>query len=512
MPLSIKETSSPAVNARSAHVRSRRSQAIAHVDAESLEEYQMDIAGTAANYDRNYVPRGFQLDSALAIGQNSFVSTYPSSLSGFPISTTRNSLYLNMLSLLQRGRPPPSLSQLIHYYAIQDRWLRSARSYGLLIELAIQRASFKTVRDLLTRMRADGIVADAQTQVLVIRWLVRTGRWEKAWRQVSEDLRKRRSSPLLGTSEDRTLLRQWLELFGTEKQRAFAYSHQPSPVPVQPVESPTDPNPLSEEDTARQQLREKHELLLRRAPHSAGVASQRQNAWMVFTLAEAFLRAGDTISATHITRDYLRSLPSTVDERWRQRCVRIINLHAAGLGNSGKGLERHMEIRKAVTELVSLSPSVVPTSTTLFLLLSSLRKCRRPFARGQRLVDQFVRRWGNSVVDDRVERRLSSFAVKENMLGRASAIINRVAAMWRRRSQRQKLENVADYSSETAPLGRGRYGRPLSLRLRKEILYRRGRSQEVVRWRFLRRRLRRSVWKRRKALGLGLARPGTQSK
>ncbi|KAJ7293500.1 hypothetical protein C8J57DRAFT_1269195 [Mycena rebaudengoi] len=87
---------------------------------------------------------------------------------------SRNSLYKNLLRLLSTPSSSSVLPTLLDYHEMHPG-LRSARSYNLLIWLAIRHAAFGTVQALLSGMTADGIAGNFETHKLKIRWFVTVG-------------------------------------------------------------------------------------------------------------------------------------------------------------------------------------------------------------------------------------------------------------------------------------------------------------------------------------------------
>jgi hypothetical protein len=481
--------------------RRRRSQAIRHVDADSLLEHQMDANPHCFDPNEHYASPAVPLDADLDLAQysteGSITNTFPNSISRvLPIHAPADptTFYRNLLRLHQDCRPPAPLTKLIEYHASQPRLLRSVRSYNFLMALAIQHTSWRAVRMLREQMSADKIGGDAETRELFVRFLVRTGHWERAWQYVHSTLRRQRDSAIRDLGVDRQMVRLWLELFGSEKR-----GHNPRP-PHALASQATNPSiaaqPGDLSGASLQQLQRKHSLLLNRAPLNP-TSLPRSNAYAVYTLVHAFLRAGEVDVALRVTREYLSTLPAALDERWRRRCSRIIDLHAAGIGVPGSGLTRHATIRSRVLDLLALAPAVAPTANTLGLLLSSLRRCRLRYSRGRRLVHQFVRRWGSVLVDDGVQRRLVDFAIQEGKFAYASSIISRrslEAPTWRKQRY-HVMANGASSGGNTPDSTASAPGTRAGLREAKEVVYP-GQGRQRWQWTLLKTRLRRFTLQR----------------
>ncbi|KAI6162123.1 hypothetical protein EDD17DRAFT_1437178, partial [Pisolithus thermaeus] len=142
----------------------------------------------------------------------------------FPAPASQKSLYQNLLRLALSSSH--SIKTAMNYHFHCPKAFRSARSYNFLINLAIRHAAFGTAMRLLLTMREELIPPNMETWKLIVRWLVRTGRWDEAQVRVSHVTRRlpgRQPETSNETYPHTIPLPLWLELFGSQKRGALRY-------------------------------------------------------------------------------------------------------------------------------------------------------------------------------------------------------------------------------------------------------------------------------------------------
>lgn len=348
---------------------------------------------------------------------------------------SQRALFQNMLHFLQSTSSPPEVLRLIEYHSAQPARLRSAKSFNILVALALRNAAFGHVEPLLRQMHNDGVLGNEETKKLIIRYLVRSGRWEDAWHQVSTTMEEERR--VLGHTTRRQVgipLHIWLELFATAKRGAFCrLTSEPS---YRQLDAP-DRMPitkLSSDAPPEHPESGKHRLLMRHYPKSAPANVSRTAARVLSVIVDAMLRTGKDAAALELTQTYLKGLPHDLDSGWQRSCRQLIHLHAVSRGIRLRGVRTHFAKRRTVAALLALHPQLTPNSSTLFLLLSSLQRACNPGTLGRRLVEGYKKRWGAGVEDARVRRRLAAFALKEGHVPLASAVLAREHVARRRRA------------------------------------------------------------------------------
>lgn len=342
-----------------------------------------------------------------------------------------DSLYQNLLFLLSFRTPPPSLPALLDYHDLYPEY-RSTRSYNMLISLALRHSSFGTVQWLLEDMHANGLPADLETWKLQVRWLVLAGWWDQAWKQAvnleSSNLGPIPTSPtsIRGPSppENREIpFSVWLEFFRTMKRGAIRRRARSrwtrgedgilrrTPA-VEIVAEATDPQALY---SARLHTLMTHCPILRQQE------MKRTSPRIIYYVTNLMLQSNQKDAAFRMTRSYLAGLPRTIPQTWTRICLDIIHL-LVSLGSTKKGLPRLYESHRMLISFLALHPSLRPTSTTLFLLLSNLQRAKRCGTVAWNIVRGFRSRWGAHTEDRRVRRRVIALALKEGRMDIVSEV------------------------------------------------------------------------------------------
>lgn len=345
-----------------------------------------------------------------------------------PRPETPASLYRNLLYLLPFRTPSATLPALLDYHDLHPG-LRSIRSYNLLISIALRHASFGSVPWLLSALRKDGMRGNLETSKLTIRWLVQTGNWDQAWNQVfgsakGEEVTSSMSRETRGNRTNKTKrdipLAIWLEFFRTLKRgtvnkrvRGCWRTNKLGEVLLQqPSEAVPEPAHPATLHSAR------YDALMKKRPVMTAKEIVRTPPRLLYFVVTAMLHSKERETALALTTSYMKCLPLVVDDRWSRACLDIIHLFIV-FGSSKEGLQKLYEAHRTLILLLALHPSLRPTSTTLFLLLGSLRRTKRCGTIAWNILQNFKGQWGPRVEDRRVRRRIASFAMKE---GRADIV------------------------------------------------------------------------------------------
>ncbi|KAF9015080.1 hypothetical protein BDQ17DRAFT_14557 [Cyathus striatus] len=300
---------------------------------------------------------------------------------------SRRSLWQNILYLFNIEKA--TLPRLMDYHDLHPKF-QSTRSYNLLISLAIRHQSFGSVRWLFASMQDNGIRPNVETWKLRFRWMVRSGWSDKAWDQFLEAIKH---GDLPVDPGSRTMLDLCAEFY-SPRSRASRGRHSNEPFAR-----------LSIPHHRLRVLWERFSAALEK-----GIASVHpRNAYFMIIL---LLHNRQFSTALSFTSNYFQSLPRELNAHTVDRCLRIVHLQMV-FGSSLRGLAKLYWSRKTMKALLRSNPSLRPTSTSLFLLLSPLKHAKRCGTVAAKIVREFKRKWGPRVEDSRVRRRLASLALKE---------------------------------------------------------------------------------------------------
>ncbi|KAF7299668.1 FAD/NAD(P)-binding domain-containing protein [Mycena chlorophos] len=316
-----------------------------------------------------------------------------------PRATTPNSLFNNLLSLWQTPRTA-SLPVLVDYHELH-RDVRSTRSYNLLISLALSYRSYGTVNLLFKGMALDNIPENIFTAKLKTRYLIRRRSWEHAWRQLCTEYRQQ-AIPLS----------LWLELFANLKQ----------PSPAQD-EQEQEPEQIRRTRRRRATPETRFRTLMLNMP--TFTPEGPKSAYSVLVIVRGMLAAGRPESATALAVRYFHELPEHVDRRWAAKCVLVIDAFIAHEAHKrgGPALADFYSARRKLNSMLALHPDLRPTAKTLAILLSTLRRTRQRGAIAWQTLAKFTSRWGPGVEDQRVRRRVASYAVIQGRLDIFDAVV-----------------------------------------------------------------------------------------
>ena len=302
----------------------------------------------------------------------------PAAMSG--ACRDEDSLFKRLLHFYMSS-PHTSIQSLVAYHGSFPQ-IQSTRSYNLLLRLAIRHSAFGTAHTLLQSMRTSRVTEDLTTWKLCVRLLVREGRWSDAY-NLALDLRKGPSRALFTSGG--VPVSVWAELLGTTKRRAFRGATQLR-------------------DPGMHNLTRYHHLM-RQLPKLGISAEDTPPMDVVYASVAALLRMQQREAARQVTTRFLGVDPKGLG-------LRLVHLHVASEPRK-RTLTTFYRALRDFQGFRVVCPELKPNSTTLFLLLGHLVGVERCGVIGHKLVGWFRRRWGNSVVSPRVERRSLALAVKE---------------------------------------------------------------------------------------------------
>ncbi|KAI6108399.1 hypothetical protein EDD16DRAFT_1838070 [Pisolithus croceorrhizus] len=296
----------------------------------------------------------------------------------------------------------------MNYHFHCPKAFRSARSYNFLINLAIRHAAFGTAMRLLLAMREELIPPNMETWKLIVRWLVRTGRWDEAQVRVSHITRRllgRQPETSNQTYPHTIPLPLWLELFGSQKRGALRYYDRRRPSVTVRREKCTV---------------FRYQVLMRALPLLTSEIHPR----VILILSRTMIGTGHRELAYSMISSYLKNLPSRIRPSHRRTILSIVHLHMCTLPIK-QGLSRHFAQRRILFNFLGVCPSIKPSPMSLFLLLGSLRGSRCCGTLALRCLRKFREQWGPHIESGMVRRRVVDLALKEGRLDAAEDILQR---------------------------------------------------------------------------------------
>ena len=315
---------------------------------------------------------------------------------------------------LYTSSPQPSIQNLILFHdTFPDQ--QSSRTYNLLLRLAIRHSAFGTARAILQAMRTSRVPEDQTTWKLCVRLLVREGRWSDAYNLVFNLPKTPSRAPFISDGVPITV---WAELLGTVKRRAFRgrRGHDPGMYTLS-----------------------RYNHVMHQLPKLGVSSLDTPPPQVVYASVTALLRMREREAARQVTSRFLSIDPKGLG-------LQLLHLHVAAEPRRPS----LMTFYRAIQDLHgfrTLCPELEPNGTTLFLLLGHLKRVKRCGIIGHNLVQRFRRRWGNSVVSPRVERRLLALAVKEKEMNLAKEWVTcvkpRPKIWWLWRLEREVVDGAA---------------------------------------------------------------------
>ncbi|KAG6862399.1 hypothetical protein C0995_011839 [Termitomyces sp. Mi166 len=393
----------------------------------------------------------------------------------FPLAKNRSSLYQNLLHLLHNRHPAPSLPLLLDYHDLHPG-LRSTRSYNLLISMAIRMASYGTVRWLLRSMRADNLPGNLETWKLRVRWLVQSGMWDKAWKETMRVLpqmntRMKDGAEMLFQVNGALPLHIWMEFFrtlkyGTTRTRSRRRQALASNAQLAPLESTSSPSSDSVSYSIRYHTLMNHRPTV--IPHDLSKTPPK----VIYHTVWIMLHVGQADKALSLAKSYLECLPRSITTSCYRICLDILHLLIAKW-SSQRGLRCLYETRRMMVSLLSIYPTLRPTSTTLYLLLAPLDRAKRCGTVAANTLRAFKSDYGVRTEDRRVRRRVAVLALKEGRMDIVDRMLNAERSARRAQAAWRLLQRVTGAAAKPLP--------PRLLRPPTRTIFRHN-GQEERRW------------------------------
>ncbi|EAU93152.1 hypothetical protein CC1G_10520 [Coprinopsis cinerea okayama7 len=308
-----------------------------------------------------------------------------------------------LLRLIYFTRPPLDLAVILDYFTCYPR-LHTTQTYNVIMAYTLRHGAYGSFLSLAKALHASRLPRNMETTKLEVRYMVHRGAWDQAWRLVTE--------PTSTRSPNTIPLPIWVEFF---QFRRLGYDP-----PRRTRARLTGVMPSRQQGDALKDWDPRLKLLFEWAPAEMS-DPRRIPPRVILSIVTHLLRLHRFDHAMTLTTSYLRSIPRRLTPRRREDCINIVNAHVA-LGSSATGLRKLRDGEKTLKILLRLHSNIRPNATTLFLLLSGLRKAKHCGTRAERVVRKFAGKWGKELKEDlRVRRRVASLALKEGRLDIAKA-------------------------------------------------------------------------------------------
>jgi hypothetical protein len=318
--------------------------------------------GIPLAYDTKALPANLP-DLGPTHSPNSTTSTILS----LPFALSHQMFYDNLL-FASSSKPSPDVEELINYHDSRPDF-HSPETYNICIDFAINHEQYNAANRLFDNMTKAEIYFDSTTCQLLVR------------------LHARQYSDSALDASDRPILRKG----STSVMKMLS------------VIRDSDPESEPEEFL-------RHILDCLRPVFSGWEVHPKVVKAALYSLVKKDL----TPAAAELASTYFSSLPKDIDEETKDQCLDMIHL-LLNINPRG-GLSALSANHKLLIALLKTHPSFQPSPKTLFLLLSPLKRTKKPGSMAMRVMQSFRKTWGDGVVDDRVRLRVLKFAKKEGRL------------------------------------------------------------------------------------------------
>ena len=319
-----------------------------------------------------------------------------------PIPTSARGLYNNLLHVLRIRAPRPPLAALVDYHLLFPD-CHSTRSYNLLISLSLHHRAYGITYTLFCKMQERSIQYNIETHRLLVRWLIDRGFWNKAWSYAMQLMKK--------FPDGGSQLPIWLEFCHSRKGPVIIRNAFNSRGKRKRRQKATESVSII---SARRSLMTTHMPLSMPALEDTPPAGMRN---IVQLMVKSRLRH----QALKLTEDYFRALPLKMKARMNHRCLEIVKVHL--LNDRKTGIPRFNAAKKLLFSLLSLNPSLRPTSDVLLLMLGILKKAKRCGTLAWKFISLCKEKWGPRLEDRRIQRHVSKLALKEGRMDIVETIL-----------------------------------------------------------------------------------------
>lgn len=320
----------------------------------------------------------------------------PRSVSVLPTPTSASGLYHNLIHILSTRTPRPPLAAILEYHLLFPNH-HSVKSYNLLISLSLHHRAYGATHKLFREMQERSIQRNIETHQLVVRCLIFQGFWDRAWGYVMQLTKE--------FPGGRILFPVWLE---------FCQTRVHGPILEGKVNWKTrkqllmDAEPLAIFSDRSKVMYTNRPLSIPALEHTPPTG--------IRNIVQMMLKNGLNHQALKLTEDYFRALPLKMDSRLNHWCLDIVKINLVFNGRRKTGLIRFIEAKKLFFSLMSINPSLRPTSDALMFILSILKDTKRCGTVAWKFISFCKEKWGPEIEDRQIQKRVSSLALKEGRM------------------------------------------------------------------------------------------------
>ena len=349
---------------------------------------------------------------------------------GFPVlaaPTNGKGLYHNLLDILRnRTSSRPTFAALLDYHQLYPGH-HSVHTYNLLISLSLHHRAYGSTYKLFHSMRKLSIRYNIETHRLYVRFFIFKGFWDKAWNYAMQ---------LKDKFPDGSIpFPIWLE---------FCQARKPGPI-IGATFNPKTKKSARVRDVhvTEDFISARNQLMSTNRPLSIPALKDTRPDG-IRMVVQMMIRSGMKRQALKLTEDYFRALPPDMDNNMNHWCLEIVKIHLASNGIRKTLLPKFNAAKSLYFSLLSLNPSLRPTSNTLMFILFPLKGIKRCGTVAWKFISFCKEKWGPEVEDRQIRRRLVNLALKEGRMDIVETVL---------RAQRDQFRESSSYSTEREAVG-----------------------------------------------------------
>jgi len=317
-----------------------------------------------------------------------------------PTPNSRKSL-VQALVMLYNNIPALPFPRLVDYHNLFPEH-HSTRSFNIIIGLAIRHSARPTAVQLFKQMQEEGIQKDEETVKLVIRFLVKIGKWNAAWKSV------KKAATRAGNPNNIPVV-FLLEFFGS---RSNTVGYRRICDPTRHGEFIVSSNKLSEFPNPEgfAMLQAPMEYAMR---HNTLHAPFR----ILFGLSRRLLIVQRGDLARSILDTFVNNFKPPVRQRDLRDVLDLVHLHLRRQYNvESDGTANKFKHPMSVFHRYFTKSGIglKPTPMSLYYLLNNLNKSEARGWRAFRVLRHMRAKWGARIENEDVRRLVAKFAIEDN--------------------------------------------------------------------------------------------------
>ena len=317
-----------------------------------------------------------------------------------PTPNSRKSL-IHALVILYNNVPALPFPRLVDYHNLFSEH-HSTRSFNIIIGLAIRHSARPTAVRLFKQMQEEGIQKDEETVKLVIRFLVKIGKWKAAWKNVKH------AAAQMGNPNNIPLV-FLVEFFGSPSNT----------VDYRRVRDPTRHGEFIVSSDKLSEFPNPEGFAMLQAPVEYAMRHNTLHApfRIVFSLSRRLLIIQRSDLARSILDTFVNNFKPPVRERDLRDILDLVHLHlrrqynVESDGTPGKFKHVMSVFHRYFTKS---GIGLKPTHMSLYYLLNNLNRNRARGWRAFRVLRHMRAKWGARIENEDVRRLVAKFAIEDN--------------------------------------------------------------------------------------------------